>query len=93
MSALLDYEDEIAEYKHARFLLDGNRGIYLPQCFAENFAEVWGIDAENKAILLAGPDHAEYWDAWDEVLNTTAEWDGATWSLMQDADLFAVVYE
>jgi hypothetical protein len=48
---------------------------------------------------MAGPDHADYWDAWSNVLDN-AEWDegsGPTeykcWRLEQDGDLFGVVVQ
>ena len=51
-------------------LLDGDRGIYLPQSFAENFdMGEWHVKAEGAEILRAGPDHEFYWEAWDDVLN------------------------
>ena len=66
-------------------LLDGSRGIYLPQRFAERFRPVdhptymmypggyrvvTPDDPELWADLLLGPDHPHYWDAWDDVLET-----------------------
>ena len=53
-------------------LLDGNRGIYLPQNFAEDFKlEAFGLDRESDDIqtLLAGPDGEWYWEAWDSVVD------------------------
>lgn len=73
-------------------ILDGCRGIYLPQAFAECFdCDAWGVSAENQEILLEGPDHDEYWDAWDEVIQTARYTDdaGYGWYLYQDGDLFA----
>ena len=74
-------------------LLDEDRGIYLPQAFAES-AEGWkNIDPKDREALLAGPDHDFYWDAWNSVL------DNATWTdpenhevfyLYQDGNLYAV---
>lgn len=58
-------------------LLDGNRGIYIPQAFARDFSfagpngqEGWeGVDPEDLEILRKGPDHDLYWEAWDSVLS------------------------
>lgn len=74
-------------------ILDGALGVYLPQAFVQRFdADSWGITPEDVAILEAGPDHEEYWDAWAAVLEYAActEWDGTVWHLYQDQDLFIV---
>ena len=51
--------------------LDDHRGVYIPRDFALSFAnrerDVSGVDAEDWTILESGPDHEEYWDAWDNV--------------------------
>lgn len=80
-------------------LLDGARGIYIPQTFAEDFLDgvttkgYWtGVDPEAVEILKAGPDHELYWETWEQVLNN-AEWiETATeeaYRLHQDGDLWA----
>lgn len=67
-------------------------GQYIPQVAAEMLAERWSISAEDKAILLAGPDHDLYCDTWDHVESTATFTDeqGNIWNLYQDGDLFAV---
>jgi len=73
-------------------LLDGLRGIYVPQKFAQ-LEGVGGISAEDLAILRFGPDHEFYLEAWDDALRfgeiTIA---GACFSLHQSAegDLWAL---
>ena len=54
------------EIKHFDLAVDGSRGIYVPKFFAENYPD-W-LDDDEKDILLSGPEHEEYWDAWDGVL-------------------------
>lgn len=73
-------------------IIDSSRGIYIPQAFAEQFEGWHGIDPDDLAILLEGPDHPDYWEAWDAVLSSAsyADDDGHTWTLYQDGDLFAV---
>lgn len=74
-------------------LADSNRGRYIPQHFAEACdTEQWGIDPEDAAVLLAGPDHEWYWETWDTVLSNAKFTDsaGVEWFLHQDGDLFAV---
>ena len=74
-------------------IIDSNRGIYIPQ----QFAKIWGdsvqsgMDEEQKTILLAGPDHLEYWDVWEEVVNEVVFlFDSEKHNLYEDGDLFAV---
>lgn len=84
------------EPKEQELLLDGNRGIYIPQAFAQSFdRESWHISEEDHAILLEGPEHEEYWDTWAEVLNNAHYEDdnGKVWQLDQEDDLWAVYYD
>jgi hypothetical protein len=73
-------------------LLDGLRGIYVPQKFAQ-LEGISGIPAEDLAILRAGPDHESYWEAWEDALRfgeiTVA---GICYSLHQsdEGDLWAI---
>ena len=74
-----------------KFLLDGNRGMYVPQGFAECYdREVWHYSEDDAKILLSGPDHEYYWEAWEAVLNEAylTDEDGHTWTIYQDCDLF-----
>lgn len=88
--------------KGIRILLDSNRGIYIPQHFAEDFAihsvdgEGWeGISEKDRETLLAGPDAEWYWDTWADVVDhaTYTDTDGNVWRLYQDGDLFAICDE
>ncbi len=51
--------------------LSDSRGQYIPRDFASSFADraksVSGVSDEDWAILEAGPDHAHYWEAWEDV--------------------------
>jgi len=82
------------EFAEMEFLVDGARGIHAPQFFAECHGKEWGIFPDDMAVLLAGPDHAQYWETWDDVWTTaTLEQDGKTWHLHCDCgDIFMVVY-
>lgn len=81
--------------ENIEYLIDGAHGIYVPQIFVKAYALYnWGITDADAEILLYGPDHADYRDTWDSVLQSaryTAE-DGRVYSLHQDGDLFAVAY-
>ena len=85
---------EETEPKAIMCLLDGARGIYIPQAFVTCYDPIaWHVSADDVAILEAGPDHEDYWEAWDDVLRE-AYYDDERghWTLEQDGDLFAVVY-
>jgi hypothetical protein len=76
-------------------LVDGNQGIYVPQRFAINYDMAqWNVKSDVKEVLNAGPDHEEYWEEWEDVLNNASYTkDGNKWTLYQDGDLWAYCYE
>lgn len=77
-------------------LVDGSRGIYVPQAFVEGFdLSLWnGIRDEDIETIKAGPEHEWYWEAWNDILSS-AEYshDGHTYRLYQDGDLWAYCEE
>ena len=54
------------EVKHFDIIVNGQHGQYVPQVFAERFPE-W-LDDEERDILLAGPEHENYLDVWNDVI-------------------------
>ena len=76
---------------------DSQRGVYIPKEFAETYnRSLWqGIDKDDIDVLCAGPEHEQYWDAWDNVLNNAKVVgdDGYTYILYQDGDLWVICYE
>lgn len=79
---------------NSELFADGNRGIYIPQYFAESVVreKVSGVSAEQWEILESGPDHESYWDVWDEVERDAilTKDDGTQFCLHQDGDLWIV---
>ena len=77
-------------------LINSAHGVYVPQIFirAYNLA-AWGIADDEAEILLAGPEHPDYWDTWNDVLRHAcyAAHDGRTFTLYQTEDLFAVAID
>lgn len=71
-------------------LINSAHGVYIPQAFAEtidwNALDNWNDD--QKAILLAGPDHESYWDVWQEILDNCETVDGG--KLYQDGDVWLI---
>lgn len=76
-------------------LVDSCHGVYVPQRFAMNYDMAqWDVKNDVKEVLNAGPDHGEYWEAWEDVLNNASYTkDGNKWALYQDGDLFALCVE
>lgn len=86
-------------------LLSDARGIHIPRHFVDffNIASVLGSPLGNSwegieyddVVICQNPDHPEYWEAWQCILDC-AYWidqDGYKWSLHQDGDLWAICYE
>lgn len=80
-------------------LLDSNRGQYIPQNFAEEYAAyggTWeGITEENRKTLEAGPYEDWYWEAWESVLNNavlsvTHNGETQRYTLHQDGALWLI---
>ena len=72
---------------------DGSRGIYIPKYFAESVTRkyVYGITEEDLNWFLdKEPDHDQYWDRWDEILNNCylMDHDNNKYDLYQDGDLW-----
>ena len=89
------------ELQAIEILLDANRGIYIPQAFAQEIVgqsqpsdseSYWRhVSQEDWDILMTGPDHDLYWEAWKNVPDTaTFSADGHTSTLHQDRGLFAI---
>ena len=70
------------------------QGIYIPQYFAESIdrAKLSGVSDGDMDILLSGPDHERYWDAWHDVGQSAILTDdnGVTYCMYQDGDLWLV---
>ena len=73
-------------------LLDGSRGVYLPNAFATSHdMTAWGVSEDDVTILRVGPTHEHYWEAWDDVTSRAEFTDdrGVSWCLEPDGDLLA----
>ena len=76
------------EIKRFECAVDGCHGIYIPQTFAERYPE-W-LNDEEQEILLAGPEHEEYWETWDEV--TSWEFEDKSLYIGESGDVFIVTF-
>jgi hypothetical protein len=77
------------------FLTDA-RGVYLPRDFAKAWEDrtksVANVSDEDWTALEAGPDHSEYWDAWQEVCDSAIVTDinGVKYHVYQDGDCWLI---
>lgn len=81
-------------------LVDGARGIYVPQNFAVRFADnILAADnpthysdiQENLAILKSGPDNDDYWEAIADIeRDAVLDIEGRKYTIHQDGDLWAL---
>lgn len=70
-------------------------GAYAPQDFAEKTEReyITGVAQSDLIVLLAGPDHEHYWDAWSRVLDSAKITDpttGDVYTVYQDGDCWLV---
>lgn len=77
-----------------RLLIDGSRGIYVPNTFIRRFDYTkWGIPAEDAAVLRNDVADWRYWEIWDFVIQMAqyTDDDGTVWYLHQgeSGDLWA----
>jgi hypothetical protein len=62
-----------------KFIVDGCRGVYVPQFFARNFdPKTWGVSDDDASILAAGPDHEHFDDTWSNVLRDATHTDNVS---------------
>lgn len=90
------FEESSPDLDRAELFADGARGIYIPQHFAESVRRdlVTGVTAWAWAACEAGPEHDDYWHAWDEI-TSRAEIEHPTLGrcyLWQDGDLWVIPF-
>ena len=74
-------------------LIDGNRGIYIPQLFFEWYGhQVLNADDLSEELNeISNPNNEDYWDAWEDVLDKAEiEIKGVKGQIYQDQDLWFV---
>ena len=76
----------------SEILYSDHHGIYIPQMFGKDCASSFnGINFEDIKVLIEGPEHEHYWDAWDAVLSDASiVRHGVEYMLHQDGDLWLV---
>ena len=70
-------------------LVDSHHGIYIPQIFSEQFADLLTTE---QAKDLSNPDNEFYWEAWEDVLSNIQVEDkkGNKYNIFQSEDLWAI---
>lgn len=90
---MIDHDEDLPD--NSILYADSNRGVYIPQYFAEsvNRAYVTGVEDEDWTILEAGPEHELYWDVWDGMLDSvriTEPVSKTEYYLYHDGDLWLI---
>ena len=58
--------------KEPELLVNDHHGIYIPQYFCQTYrAYITNMEEvkDDFNICLSGPDNADYWEAWDSLIN------------------------
>ena len=77
-----------------QLIADNHCGIYIPQYIAETgILAAGGIGEGSIDILLKGPDHEEYWETWESVLNSFRTENGEILFLGECGDVFLALPE
>lgn len=79
-------------------LLTDARGVYLPKDFIEAIRPecLSEVSDEDKAVLLAGPEHEHYWEVWSDVCDDAVVTEApgtpvaVKFTLYQDGDLWLI---
>lgn len=75
-------------------IVNDSWGIYVPQRYAQKvgFDALTGVDEDTWRIIQSGPDHEEYWWAWDYLITSAVytSHDGRRYTLYQDGDLWHI---
>lgn len=80
----------VPEVPEFMLLIGDGHGVYIPQLFAQWYADYFrNIDSDDVEILLQGPKAEHYWEAWDDILCKAVHRDYG-WTLHQDGSLFLI---
>ena len=74
-------------------LIPDSYGQYIPQTFAEQYgSHCQNVKDGDISILRTGPEHPEYWEAWNDVERDAilVGNDGTRYTLYQDSNLYAI---
>ena len=79
----------------ALLYLSDSRGVYIPRDFArDTFRDcVHNVTEDDWNILLEGPGHEWYWDAWSTVCDdavVTEQETGQAYAVYQDGDCWLI---
>ena len=74
------------EIKHFECIVDGHHGQYVPMVYANNYPSC--MDGSERDILLAGPEHENYWDVWSDIQGSEC-WTGDIWQ-GESGDVFII---
>ena len=73
-----------------QLICDSNRGIYAPQQTILSLAKEIVAQLPQDAVndVLDGPGNEWYWESWENILNQTFTFEGETYRLEQNDDVW-----
>lgn len=73
-----------------QLICDSHHGIYCPQITIKDLIDdiVSQLPAEDVKTVLDGPDNEWYWESWENILDQTFTFEGKTYRLEQDEDVW-----
>lgn len=80
---------------NAILLVSDHHGIFVPAIFTckVSYHTLSHVNYDDYAAIGYGPDHLEYWEAWESILNTAIVKSlvtGQEYYLWQDGDLWLI---
>lgn len=73
-----------------QLICDSHHGIYCPQITLQSLIPEIVAQLPQDAVksVLYGPDEWMYWESWEDILNQTFTFEGKTYRLEQDDDVW-----
>ena len=71
--------------------VDSHYGVYSPQTFVERYLDqIQGADDIDLITVLYGPDEEGYWDAWNDIIDSSVLIDGVKHGIWDVEDTWLV---
>ena len=73
-----------------QLICDSHHGIYCPQITIQSLLPeiVAQFEPDDVKTVLDGPDNEFYWESWENILDQTFTFEGKTYRLEQDEDVW-----
>ena len=77
---------------NAELLINSGYGKYIPQLFAEQYADTLGIElTDNDRAVLSDTEHSDYWEVWFDLIdNTTVMFNHTEHAIYHSEDVWLI---